>query len=151
MPANAAERRVSYAQALCEATESEMARDANVIVAGLGVGLLLALFLCGLGLAISTVARSNRTALSVGLFVLIALFFPTQLPTSARTAAFGDFLLRADPITAGLHYLGQLVGSGHAVGDDIHWLVGPVSLAVAAGVAALWLGNRMTLRAGSRA
>lgn len=123
---------------------------AKALVAGLVVGLLIAAFLCGLGLALSAVARSNRLALSVSLFILLAAFFPTQLPTNARQGWVGDALLRFDPITAGLHYLGELIVKDHSPTQDLAWLVGPAVLAVLAGLAALAVGARMRLLSGPR-
>jgi len=123
----------------------------RALVAGLCVGTLIALFLCSLGLAISTVAGSNRVALAVSFFVLLAVFFPTQLPASAQGGGIGDLLLRVDPVTAGLQYLGLLLITGHSAGEDIDWLLGPVVLAVLAAAAALVVGARMSLRPGRSA
>lgn len=123
---------------------------AKALVSGLAVGFLVAAFLCGLGLTLSAVARSNRLALSVSLFVLLAAFFPTQLPTSAQHGWAGDALFRVDPITAGLHYLGELVVHDHAPGKDAAWLIGPIALAVVAGFGALAVGARMRLLSGPR-
>jgi ABC-2 type transport system permease protein len=123
---------------------------AKALLSGLVVGLLIAAFLCGLGLTLSALARSNRLALSVSLFILLAAFFPTQLPTNARQGWVGDALFRFDPITAGLHYLGELVVKDHSPTQDLTWLVGPVALAVLAGFAALTVGARMRLLSGPR-
>src|SRR3954471_3054263 len=121
----------------------------KALTSGLVVGLLLAAFLCGLGLAISTVARSNRLALSVSLFVLLAVFVPTQLPTSTRNSSFADVLLRVDPITAGLHYLSQLVVQNRSFGTDITWMWSPFALGLGLVVVALVVGQRIKLKAGS--
>jgi ABC-2 type transport system permease protein len=123
----------------------------RALVAGLGVGTLIVLFLCSLGLAISAVTGSNRVALSVSFFLLLAAFFPTQLPTAAQSGGVADFLLRVDPVTAGLHYLSELVVRGRPAGEDVGWLVGPIVLAVAAAAAACTVGARMSLRPGRRA
>ena len=121
---------------------------ARALTAGFAIGLLLALFLCALGLAISAVASSNRVALSVSFFLLIAVFFPTQLPTSAANGAVADVLLRVDPITAGLHYLSGLVVQAHEPVRDIGWLTGPLVLAAATTTAALLAGRRLALLPG---
>jgi ABC-2 type transport system permease protein len=122
----------------------------KALLAGAGVGFVLALFLCGLGLTVSAVASSSRVSLSVSLFILLAVFFPTQLPTSAQNGWFGDVLLRVDPITAGLHYLSKLVVNAHTPGEDIGWLVGPLALSVVTCMSGLVIGSRMKLRAGDR-
>lgn len=121
------------------------------VAAGLAVGGLLALFLAGLGLFVSTLAGSNRLSLSISLLVLLALFAPTQLPTGAQQGWAGDLLLRVDPISAGLHYLGKLVVDGHSAGQDIWWLVGPAIAAALAVTAALGASRFITLRGGGPA
>jgi ABC-2 type transport system permease protein len=123
---------------------------AKALTGGLVVGFLVATFLCGLGLLVSARSRSNRLALSVSLFVLLAAFFPTQLPTNARQGWFGDALFRFDPITAGLHYLGELVVHDRGAGQDGAWLVGPVVLAAVAWAGALAAGARLRLLTGPR-
>src|SRR5262249_17966228 len=92
------------------------------VVGGLVVGSLLSLFAAGLGLLVSELVSSTRLSLSMSLFVLIVLFAPTQVPTSSQQSWFGDLLLKADPFTAGLRYLGKLVVNGHNPGDDLAWL-----------------------------
>jgi ABC-2 type transport system permease protein len=122
---------------------------ARALSGGFVVGTLIALSLCGLGLVISAVVSSNRVALAVSLFLLLALFVPTQLPTGPQSGV-ADFLLRADPVTAGLHYLGDLVIRAQPAGQDAGWLVSPVVLAVVAVGAALRAGSHLSLRPGRR-
>jgi ABC-2 type transport system permease protein len=83
------------------------------IVTGAVVGTLLALALASLGVLVSVFASSNRVSLSLSLFLLLALFVPTQLPSGAQRGWLGEGLLRADPITAGEHYVGKIVVDGH--------------------------------------
>ncbi|HEY3001708.1 MAG TPA: ABC transporter permease subunit [Kribbellaceae bacterium] len=120
------------------------------LVAGLVVGSLLALFLTGLGLVISILSQSNRLSLSVSLFLLLALYAPTQLPSSLQRSWSGRLFWKADPFTAGLRYLSDVVLHRHPPGRDIEWLLGPAILAVAAVVAALLLARRIGLHAGDR-
>lgn len=121
----------------------------RALIGGFAVGTLIALFLAALGLLISTVATSNRIALSVSFFLLLALFFPTQLPTGPQSGV-ADFLLRADPVTAGLHYLSELIIRAKPAGEDAAWLIGPVVLTVVAVVAAVLAGARLSLRPARR-
>jgi ABC-2 type transport system permease protein len=118
------------------------------LVGGLVVGLLLALFSCGLGLLLSIVSSSSRLSLSASIFVLLALFAPTQIPSSARQAWFGGFLLRADPFTAGLRYLGRVIVWGESVMHPVGWLVGPAVGAVLLPALALFVGRRLALQPG---
>jgi ABC-2 type transport system permease protein len=118
------------------------------LAAGLVVGTLLALFLAGLGLLVSSLSRSNRVSLSVSLFLLLALFAPTQLPAGAQQGWAGDLFIRIDPFSAGLHYLGKLVVDGHSAGQDASWLASPIISAVAAVLLALSAARFVTLRGG---
>lgn len=117
---------------------------------GLLAGSLLALAMAGLGLVISTFAGSNRVSLSVSVFVLLALFAPTQLPSSAQRGWFGDLLLRADPFTAALRYLGRIVINARTFGQEAHWLLGPAIVAGILVVAAVAVSGRLRLGTGGR-
>jgi ABC-2 type transport system permease protein len=120
------------------------------LVAGLVVGSLLAVFLSGYGLVVSSLAQSNRLSLSISLFTLLALYAPTQLPASLQRTWAGRMFWRADPFTAGLRYLSDVVLHGHRPGRDLEWLIGPVILAVVAAVAAVVLAGRIRLYSGDR-
>lgn len=117
---------------------------------GLMVGTLLALVMVGLGLLISIFAGSNRVSLSVSVFVLLALFAPTQMPSSAQRGWFGDLLLRADPFTAALRYLERTVINARTFAQEGHWLIGPAIAAVLAVGLALALSGRLRLGTGGR-
>jgi ABC-2 type transport system permease protein len=121
----------------------------DALLTGAVVGTLLAVFLASLGVLISVFAASNRIGLSLSLLVLLGLFVPTQLPSSAQKGWAGEFLLRLNPITAGEHYVGKIVTDGHAWSQDLSWLVSPVAGAAVFAVAALIAGARFTsLRGG---
>jgi len=122
----------------------------KALVSGAVVGLLVAGFLCGLGLTVSALARSNRIASATSLFVLLAAFVPTQLPSAAQHGTFGEALLRADPVTAGLHYLSELVVAGHGPTRDVDWLIGPLALAALTGLSAALVSTRLQLLSGAR-
>jgi len=119
-------------------------------LAGLVVGSLLALFLTAFGLLVSLASRSNRLSLSVCLFLLLALYAPTQMPSAAQNGWFGAALLRADPFTAALQYLGKLVVDGHGAGQDAAWLIGPIALAALACGAMVAASSRLSLLVGER-
>ena len=121
------------------------------VASGLVVGSLLALFLAGYGLLISTTLSSNRLSLSVSLFALLALYAPTQMPTAVQNSGIGELLLRVDPFTAGLRYLGNLIISGHSPSQDARWLIGPVVTAVVTVTVALTVADRLTLTGGDQA
>jgi ABC-2 type transport system permease protein len=122
----------------------------DALAAGLVVGTLLALFLASLGLVVSLFAGSNRISLSLSLFVLLALFAPTQLPASAQRGWAGDLLLRLNPVTAGEHYVGRIVVDHQAWTADASWLLSPLVASVLACLAVVALGGRyVRLRGGA--
>jgi ABC-2 type transport system permease protein len=116
------------------------------LAAGLLVGTLLAVFLASLGVLVSALAASNRISLSVSLFLLLALYAPTQFPTRAQQGWAGEFLLRLNPIAAGEHYVGKLVIDAHSWSRDASWLASPVIAAVAFAVAAVVAARWVRLR-----
>jgi ABC-2 type transport system permease protein len=124
----------------------------DAVATGFVVGTLLAIALASFGVLISVFAASNRVSLSLSLLALLALFVPTQLPSSAQQGWAGDLLLRLNPMTAGEHYVGKVVTNGHAWSQDVSWLVSPLVAAVVFGTAALVAGARFTaLRGGGNA
>jgi ABC-2 type transport system permease protein len=112
------------------------------LIVGAIVGTLLAVFLISLGALISVFSGSNRVSLSLSLFVLLALFAPTQFPIGAQHGWLGDFLLRANPLTAGEHYVGKLVVDGHPWREDASWLTAPIIAASVFALLAALVGAR---------
>ena len=121
----------------------------DALATGALVGTLLAIFLVSLGVLVSIFAGSNRVSLSVSLFVLLALFAPTQFPTSAQQGWAGDLLLRANPLTAGEHYVGKIVVDGHPWSQDASWLVSPIVAAVLFAALAAVAGARFMRLSGN--
>jgi ABC-2 type transport system permease protein len=87
----------------------------------------------------------------VSLCVLLALFAPTQFPTSAQQGWAGDLFQRANPLTAGEHYVGKIVVDGHPWSQDASWLVSPVIAAVLFAVLAAVAGARLLRLSGGGA
>jgi ABC-2 type transport system permease protein len=124
----------------------------DALASGIVVGTLLAVFLASVGILISVFSSSNRVSLSVSLFLLLALFAPTQFPSGATSGWAGDLLLRINPITAGEHYIGQIVVDGRAWNDDAGWLISPVLAAAVFAALALVVGaHSLRLRGGASA
>jgi ABC-2 type transport system permease protein len=121
----------------------------DAVAVGLFAGTLLAAGLAALGLVVSAFAGSNRTSLAVSLFVLIALFAPTQLPTTARHGWAGDFLWRVNPVTAAEHYVGTVVVDGQSWTHDANWLASPLVAAVGLTAVAILVVPRTLTRRGS--
>lgn len=120
------------------------------LAVGLVVGTLLAIFLVSLGLLVSVFARSNRSSLSISLLFLLALFAPTQFPSGATQGWAGDLLLRANPLTAGEHYVGKIVVDAHSWSRDISWLASPLVAAIVFAALAGLVGARFLRLGGVR-
>jgi ABC-2 type transport system permease protein len=117
----------------------------TAVLLGGVVGTVLAIGLAGLGLIVSGLSGSNRVSLSVSLFVLLALFAPTQLPAGARQGWLGDLLVRLNPVASGLHYVGAVLVDGHRSTRDLSYLVSPALMALLA-VTVLLAGADRLLR-----
>jgi ABC-2 type transport system permease protein len=121
----------------------------DALVTGFVIGTLLAVFLASLGTLISLFSASNRVGLSLSLFLLLALFAPTQLPSGAQKGWAGDLLIRLDPMSAGEHYVGKVLVSGHSWTQDVSLLASPLIAALGLSAAALMLSSRyLGLRGG---
>ena len=120
------------------------------LTTGFVVGTLLAVFLASLGTIISLFSSSNRVALSLSLFILLALFAPTQFPAGATTAWVGDLLVRIDPMSAGENYVGKVVINSHSWSQDVSLLASPLVGAVGLLAVAVVLSRRyLGLRGGA--
>jgi ABC-2 type transport system permease protein len=115
----------------------------TAVAVGLAVGTLLAVGLAAVGLVIGGLAGSNRVSLAASLFLLLALFAPTQLPAGARQGWLGDLLLRLNPIASGVHYLGAVLVTGHRWTRDLSYLISPALTAVLAGAVVLACADRL--------
>jgi ABC-2 type transport system permease protein len=121
----------------------------DALAVGAVVGTLLVVGLTGFAVLVSAIARSNRLSLSVCLLVLLALFAPTQFPTGAKSGWAGDLLQRVNPITAGNHYIGNLIVDGHGWSRDVSWLISPMAAAVLFAALAIVLAPRFLSLRGS--
>jgi ABC-2 type transport system permease protein len=111
---------------------------------GLVVGTLLAVGLAGLGLLISAASNTNRVSVAGSLFLLLALFVPSQLPSGPSPGWFYDvILIRANPVASTLHYLSEVLVSGHSWSRDVSFIVSPAVTAVLAVGLLLAAANRL--------
>ncbi len=115
------------------------------VLLALTVGTLLAVGLAAVGLVVSGLASSNRVSLSTSLFVLLALFAPTQLPSGAQQGWFGELLNNLNPIASGERYIGKVLVAERGRTEDLGLLVSPVVVATVA-VAVLALASDRLLR-----
>jgi ABC-2 type transport system permease protein len=115
----------------------------RALTVGALIGTLLALGLAALGVLISAISRSNKVSLAVSLFLLLALFAPTQLPSGLPTGWVGVLLGRVNPIGAGMHYMSGLLVNGYSWTRDLSYLVSPTITLIVAGGVLLIAGNRI--------
>lgn len=118
----------------------------GALALGLVVGTLLAVALGALAIVVSALAASNRLSLSVSLFVLLALFAPTQLPAGAGRGWAGELLLRVNPVTAGEHFIGRVLVDRHGWGQEASWLISPIAACAVLVVLALVIAPRFMAR-----
>ena len=123
---------------------------ATPLANGLLVGSLLSVAFVGIGLTISSLAATNRLSLAVSMFVLLALYAPTQFPVGAQSGWAAELFQRFNPLTAGLHYLGRLVIDAHSPARELSWLTAPVVAAALCTAAALLMAGRLTLSGADR-
>ena len=124
---------------------------AESLLLGLLVGTVTATGLAAVGLLISALAGSNRTSLSVSVFLLIALSAPTQLPTGLASTTIGGALIRLNPVGSALHYVSAVLVRGRSWDQDVSYLAAPALTALLAGTVLLLAAPRIvTLDAGGR-
>ena len=114
----------------------------QALLLGLLVGTLLAVALAVLGLLISAVSGSSRMSVSLSLFLLIALFAPTQLPAEPQ-GWFGAVLDRVNPVDAAMHYVTTVLVDGHDWTVHLSYLASPVLVAAGTTGALLAAGSRV--------
>jgi ABC-2 type transport system permease protein len=124
-----------------------LARGVGIMPSALGldalVGTAVAAGLGSIGLLISVVSNSNKTSLAASLFLLIALFAPTQLPSGLPQGWFFEVLLRLNPVASGLTYVSSALVGGHPWTRDLSYLVSPLLSVVLAGGALALAGPRL--------
>jgi ABC-2 type transport system permease protein len=112
-------------------------------------GTLVAAALTALGLAISSLAMSNRVSLAASVTVLLLLAAPSQLPAVKANGALGSILIKANPVSAGLQMASNVLVSQQPWTDQLNLLISPVVAAIALTVLAIGLSTRLEL-GGSR-
>jgi ABC-2 type transport system permease protein len=115
----------------------------QALLLGFVVGTLVAAGLALFGLLVSARCSSNKASLAISLFVLLALFAPTQLPSGLPRGWFFDVLQRVNPVASGLHYVHEVLVTGHTWTRDLSYLVAPVALIVVAGALAFGASSRL--------
>lgn len=120
-----------------------VARDAltTLVVAG---GLVAAA-LTALGLAVSSVAMSNRVSVAASVAILLLLAAPSQLPAIKANGAIGSILIKANPVSAGLKLANNVLVQQQPWSNQWALLISPVVAAVLLTALAVALSSRLEL------
>ena len=121
----------------------------DAVAALVVAGGLVSAALTALGLAVSSVAMSNRVSLAVSVTILLVLAAPSQLPAVKASGALGAILIKANPVSATLSLADNVLVKQQAWADQWPYLVSPVVAAVALTCSAIALSGRLEL-GGSR-
>jgi len=108
-------------------------------------GGLVAAALTALGLAISSIAMSNRVSLAAAVAVLLVLAAPSQLPGVKANSALGSVLIKANPVSAGLKMANNVLVDQQPWTDQTAYLISPIVAAVALTALAVTLSKRLEL------
>jgi ABC-2 type transport system permease protein len=109
------------------------------------VGTLIALTLTSFGMIVSIASGSNKMSLVIAIVVLIALAAPSQLPSSSLRGIFGDILVSANPMSAGLKFSGRVLVDSVTWSSEWKLLVSPAIGAVVMTASAIGISRYLRL------
>ena len=112
-------------------------------------GSLVAASLTALGLAISSIALSNRMSLAAALSVMLLLAAPSQLPAVKANGAMGTLLLRVNPVSAGLRLAKRVLVDNLPWSSEWTYIISPLVATVVLTMLAIFMSRRLEL-GGSR-
>jgi len=118
-------------------------RDAVLVL--FVAGGLVAAALTALGIAISSLARSNRVSLASSVSVLLLLATPSQLPAVGSNGLIGLVLVRANPVSAGLRLAQNVIVSQQPWSDQWGFVVSPIVSAIGFTLLAVAMSSRLEL------
>lgn len=126
-----------------------MARGAGVVAAAVATlvlaGALVAAALTALGLAVSSVSRSNRVSLASAVTILLLLAAPSQLPTVTSSGMLGTILIEANPVSAGLAMADNVVVKQQSWAAQWSLMVSPLLAAILLTALAVASARRLEL------
>ena len=108
-------------------------------------GTLTAMALTALGLAVSSITRTNRSSLIIAIVVLLALAAPSQLPAPATRGVLGDLLVLANPVAAGLKLSTRIIVDQATWASQWKLLISPAIAAFVLMAAAVAGSRRLRL------
>lgn len=108
-------------------------------------GGFVAAALTALGLAVSAVAMSNRMSLAASVALLLLLAAPSQLPAVKAKGALGSLLIKANPVSSGLHLANEVLVNQKSWASQWTYLLSPVVATVVLTTIAVALSSRLEL------
>ncbi|MDH3292775.1 MAG: ABC transporter permease [Acidimicrobiia bacterium] len=108
-------------------------------------GALVGLAVTALGLAVSSITRSNRVSLAASIGVLLLLAAPSQLPAITANGFLGSILIRANPVSAGLHLAREVLINQQTWTSQWTLWISPLIAAVVLTAIAIRLSTRIEL------
>ncbi len=115
-----------------------------ILVLLIGGGLVAAA-LTSLGLAVSSLAMSNRTSLAASVAILLVLAAPSQLPSIASNGTLGAVFVKANPVSSGLKLANNVLVRQQPWSDNWSFLLSPLVAAVLLTILAIALSDRLEL------
>jgi ABC-2 type transport system permease protein len=122
---------------------------ADAMAALIVAGGLVAAALTALGLAVSSIAMSNRVSLAASVTMLLLTAAPSQLPAIKANGALGAILIKANPVSAGLAMADNILVKQQSWPDEWPFLISPIVAAILFTAIAVALSRRLEL-GGSR-
>lgn len=108
-------------------------------------GSLVAAALTALGLAISSIAMSNRVSLGAAIATMLLLAAPSRLPGVTANGFLGSILIKLNPVSAGLRLASEVLVSQKSWSSQWSLLVSPAVAAVLLTGIAIVLSGRIEL------
>ncbi len=128
-----------------------MARGPGVAIDALVVlvvtGTLVSAALTALGLAISSVAMSNRASIASAMAAMLLLATPSQLPSVTADGVIGNVLIRANPVSAGLKLANEVLVAQRSWASQWTFLLAPAVAAILFTAVAIAAAGRIELGA----
>lgn len=118
---------------------------ADAVFVLLGAGALVGVALTAFGVAVSSVAMSNRVSLAFAVGLLLVLAAPSQLPAFAAKGVLGSVLIAANPVSAGLKLAGLVLIDQKPISGQLHLLISPAVAVVLFTFLAVRLSGRIRL------
>ena len=123
----------------------------QAVLWGAGLGCVLTLAFCALGMFVGFWCNSNKTSLFVSLCLYLLFLLPTQLPGHAQGGTMGLFGQWVNPLAAPRYFLASLLVNNWTLDRAWSWLTSPVVFAVLTFVLLFWYAGPNLRLEGGRA